>query len=288
MTPPRPARYSRAVRIREVLSALLICASVTSCARGGADPRPAGTLEPSIIESSALPTNSPDNKACKLLTAEERAALPGFSMNERIPVQPQPGTEECLWVHSRRAMARAAIRLVAFNARAWAPMAANQVNRAIRDPNVSPALAKKLEKALSELASQGRGLPPERICEIYLLSQEARGIKRTSDLVSFARIGSMPAAYAISCENGVLVMAGYGEYGMQMSIALQHGVVRLVEDASERAPELFETDGETGTGDEAGTDGETGTGDEEPGVADEEGPTEEPSPDESDTDGEAA
>lgn len=235
---------------------------MAACVRGGDEPRPTKTLEPSIVESSALPTNAPDNKACKLLSADERAALPGFSMDERVPVQPQEGTEECLWVHSRRSMARAVIRLVAFNARAWAPIAAGEVNRAMRDPSVSPDLAKQLDKALRDLATKGRGLSPERICQIYLLSQEARGIKRASDLVSFAQIGSMPAAYAVSCENGVLVLAGYGEYGMGPSIALQHGVVRLVEAAAERAPEYFgdkATAGDEDTTDEAGTDGDTGT-----------------------------
>lgn len=256
---------------------MLICVSLAACARDGDEPRPTGTLEPSIIESSSLPTNIPDNNACDLLTAENRAALPGYSMDERVPVEAQPGTEECVWVHSVRRPVRAAIRLIALHARLWASQAASQVYAASRDPRVSRSDAEKLKKARNELIRNAHRLPPERICEIYLLSFEARGFIRDSDLTFFGGMGSMPAAYAISCENGVLTIVGYGEYGLRPSVAVQHAVLRLVNAAADRVPEFFATESDIEDG--------TASYDDDENL---ETPSDEPSSAASDTRGDAA
>jgi hypothetical protein len=150
-------------------------------------------------------------------------------------------------------------------------------------------MRKKLKKALVELVDNGQQLESERICEIYLLSAEARGVRRVSDMVFSLNIGSLPAVYAVSCENGILILAGYGEYGLGPSIALQHAVVRLVDAAKERAPEVFGTS----EGTEENQEGETTTADGE-AASDSGSATEEPSPsastsaaDESDVDTDA-
>jgi hypothetical protein len=99
-------------------------------------------------------------------------------------------------------------------------------------------LERQLKKAFTELVVAQR-MPPERICEIYTLAIQAGGVQKVSEVAYDARIGSMPAGFAVSCERGVLVMVGYGEYGMGLSIALQRGVIRLLDAANDRAPEVF-------------------------------------------------
>jgi hypothetical protein len=263
------------VRMREALVVVLLCASLASCGRGG-EPRPTHTLEPRLTESSAIPTVSPDNKACKLLSAEDRSTLPGYSMNVRVPVSVQAGTEECVWVHYRGQPARAAIRVVAFNARQWAPQAVDVIRAVLQDPSTTKSEVKKLKRALAELLRSPDSLPAERICKIYLLAQEARGLRKMSDLVYGSTIGSMPAVYAISCDNGILIMAGYGEYGIQSSLALQHAVVRLAEAANERAPDVF---GNNGGSDEGKQGGEGANGSDAGTSSDTASPTAQPSSD---------
>lgn len=238
--------------IRVVVAAVLAVGFLTACERYEDDPKTTRTLEPALTESSPEPTTAPDNRACKLLSANEREAVPGFTMNDVVPVVQQAGTNECVWVHSRRENVRSAIRLVALSAREWAPSALANVNRAIASPTTLQSNRVKLRAARAELIKGALTLPPERICEIYLLSFEGERKFRISDLTYYGTIGALTAAYAVSCRDGIMIIAGYGELGLRPSLAVQHAVAKLAGLAARRAPRYFDTgsDGSPGPTDE--------------------------------------
>ncbi len=199
-------------------------------------------------------------------------------MDAEIPANPIAGTEECIWTHSANQPARSAIRVIVSNGQAWIKAARPQIVLAIAHPSTSKALDRKLQNALIELAStNANDLTDERICEIYLLFVESRGMHRSEDMLFAGSIGAMPAVYAASCDQGIVIMAGFGEYGLRGSIAVNHAVFRLVEAANERAPEVLDYEATDGQ------EQEDGTADEEDAAADEDAsPSPEPSPSETD------
>jgi hypothetical protein len=251
--------------MRASWAGLLACALMAACSPTAQNARPDGTLEPTLTESSAMPTSRPKpSRACKLLTSEERSDLVRMSMDALVPVRPVSGTEECIWTHSLSEPARSAIRVIAVDGRAWAQVARPQLIKAINHPSTDSAQDRKLRKALVELSTEGEDVTDERICEIYLLFTESRGMQRTDDLLLTGTIGSMPAVYAASCDQGTVVLAGFGEYGIRGSIAINHAVFRLVDAASGRVGEVLndaatDEDGTDPT-DEDGTDTADGQG----------------------------
>jgi hypothetical protein len=270
-------------------AALLACAVLTSCAPEAQLPRPAGTREPAIIESSSGPTAHPESsKACNLLTSEEREDLVRMSMDAEVAVRPVAGTEECIWTHSLTEPARSAIRVLAVNGQAWARVAREPIIRAINHPSSDRALDLKLQKALVDVSTNPEDLTDERVCEIYLLFTETRGLQRSDDLLFTGTIGSIPAVYAASCGTGYIVLAGFGEYGIRGSIAINHAVFRLVDAASERVDEVFDDSG-NGEAGQVGQADEADEADETDSAADEDAsPSPEPptAADESDSEDE--
>ena len=251
------ARYSHPVRIRVGLVGLLACATLVGCTRSDPDPRPNRTIEPSITESSPMPTANPDNVACDLLTADERSTVAGYSMNAEMPVKPQPGTDQCIWVQSVRQPARAAIRVVVFSTQVWLRQLVPQLQAVIASPDTNKKLVAKLEDAMEDVLADPDGLSDDQVCATYVLLVESRGSMMGFERVYYANIGAMPAAFSVMCSEGVIVEAGYGEYGVQPSFALSRAVVRLTEAAAERAAELPELADADGAGDtpEDATDG---------------------------------
>lgn len=233
------AGYSHSVRMRVGLAGFLVCATLASCTRWAPEPRPTGTLEPTITQSSVVPTADKNNVACTLLTKKDRFDLVGYSMDAEVPVRPDPGTEECVWVRSLNRSARAAIRVVAFSTPVWSRQIVPQVQAAIVKPSSGKALRRKLQKALAELIADRGELSGDRACEIYVLLAKSRGADLGVDQVGYSQIGALPAAFAITCEGGIMTMAGYGEYGIRPSLALNHGVTKLAEAASARAADAL-------------------------------------------------
>lgn len=203
-----------------------------------------------------MPTANPDNPACTLLTKKDRSDLVGYSMDDEVAVRPERGSAECMWVHSVREPARAVIRVIALSGKVWALHLRPLLRAAMLRPTAGKALKKKLEKVWKDLDESGGRLPADEVCPTYLMLAEARGAVRNGDTVYYATIGSMPAAYAMSCNDGNMIVAAYGEHGIGPSIALQNGVLRLVAVAQERADDVFEqveaeipgTDDADGTG----------------------------------------
>ena len=249
---------------------MLACALLTACAPEAQLPRPDGTREPSLTESSAEPKRFEPSDACKLLTSEDREELGGVTLDAEVPVRPIAGTQECIWTHSATEPARSAIRVVASIGQTWVRAAQPQIVRAIAHPSTDKASAKKLKEALVELESETK-LDDERVCEIYLLLVESRGMTKAEDMRYAGSIGSMPAFFAASCNDGFLIMAGYGEYGLRGSMALNNAVGRLAEAANDRAPEVL---GDGSADGQEQEDGSTDDADASPGA--------EPSPSETD------
>lgn len=277
------------MRIQVGALALLTCALLASCAPTDKEPRPSGTLQPRMTESSPMPTADKNNVACTLLTASERAASTGYAMNAELPVRPEPGTEECVWVRSLRQPPRAAIRVVALSTPVWSRQIGPQIRAAITSPNTSTRLAAKLEAALTDMLANPDGLPTERVCETYILLAESRGAKLGVDQVAYMRIGAMPAAFSVSCEDGIMTIAGYGEYGVRPSLALNRVVTRLVEAASGRAAEALENaaiddDGGDNPSPEGGDSDEEAPTDDAEGTEDAEDAEAQPNPEEEDED----
>lgn len=262
---------------------MLLCAALASCTRSAPEPHPDQTLEPSITESSPMPTARPGNPACRLLTKKERSDLVGYSMDAEVPVRPELGSEECVWVHSLQESNSAAIRVVALSGDVWSRTLRPQLSYHLHRPTTSKALAKKLEKAWTDLGKTGGRLADDQVCPTYLMLIEARGGIKSDETVFYSSIGSRTAAYAMSCKDGNMIVAGYGEHGIGPSIALQNGVRRLLAAAEERSDDVFaaiaaET-GKSGSGD----DDTNGTGEPTPGDTDEDAsPSPEPSPSETD------
>jgi hypothetical protein len=233
------ARYSHSVRTRVGLAGFLVCATLASCTRAAPEPHPDRTLEPSITESSPMPTAIPDNPACTLLTKKDRSDLVGYSMNAEVPVSPVKGSVECMWVHSLHESARSAIRVGAIRGEVWAQSLRPQLRFAMFRPSTGKALLKKLKTVWKELGDNGGQLPADEVCPTYVLLAESRGAVPNGDTLFYSTIGSMTAAYAISCEDGNMIFAAYGEHGIGPSIALQNGVLRLLDAAKERSAGIF-------------------------------------------------
>jgi len=274
--------------MRVGFAVFLVCATLASCTRAAPEPHPDGTLEPSITESSPMPTANPDNPACTLLTKKDRAELVGYSMDAEVPVRPAAGSAECIWVHSLHESSRAAIHVVALSGDVWSKSLRPQVRVAMLQPNNGKALSKRLKKTWKELGEAGR-LPADQICPTYLMLAESRGAVKNGDSLFYTYIGSMPAAFAISCEDGNLLAAGYGEYGVGPSIALQNGVLRLLDAARDRSADVFKAvEAEAGTSDEsdeAGSASPTPGSDEDTTTDEDTSPSPEPSPSETDENG---
>lgn len=228
------------VRIQAGLVAVAMCAAMGSCARTPAEPGTRRSLEPSITQSSPMPTADTNNVACNLLTADERSAVAGYSLNAEMPVRPAPGTDECIWVQSLRRPARAAIRVVANSTPVWLRQLAPQLRAAIASPHTDKKLAAKLEDALTDVLADPQGLSDDEACATYVLLAESRGALLGVDQVFYSTIGALPAAFAVTCADGIMVVAGYGEYGVRPSLALNRAVTRLAGAASERAAETLE------------------------------------------------
>jgi hypothetical protein len=229
------------VRLRRRISlvaATLCVIGLTACARTDNSPR-------STHKQDSEFTSSSDNRkpakrvVCSLLTAEERQALAGKTMDVVIPVNAAAGTQECQWVHSLQEATNAVIRLVAFNAHAWAKVARTQVLETMRNPRLSAATVVRLQAASRKLAEGPQKLTTAQICDIYWVLAKANGFQRGQQVVFGSMIGRMRAAYATGCGDGILTLIGYGEYGLHTSLPLYMAIVDLRQTAQERASEKF-------------------------------------------------
>jgi hypothetical protein len=210
-------------------------------------------------------------------------------MNAEIPVPPaRDGTLECVWVHSKTKPARAAIRVLALRGDVWARSLRPQVRGAMVARTTSRANFKKLDILWKKLGRSGGRLAPDEVCPSFLMLAEARGAVPDGDTAFYSFIGGMPAAYGLSCEDGNMILAGYGEYGAGPSLALRRSVIRLVAAAKQRSEGIFDEidDDTTNSGeDRANGSAEPPADDEaagEPGTDDDASPSPEPSPSEPD------
>lgn len=234
-----------------------------------------------------MPTARAGNPACRLLTKKDRSDLVGYSMDDEVPVLPAKGTTECMWVHSLQESARAAIRVIALSGDVWSRSLRPQIRYAMLRPNTGKSLHKKLDKVWKELGETGH-LQPDEVCPTYLMLAESRGAVRNGNTLYYSTIGSMTAAYAMSCEDGNMIAAAYGEYGIGPSIALQHGVLRLLDAAKERSSGIFkEVEDEASDGSDANGSAspspEPSTDDESASPSPEPSPTQTDGSDSSDT-----
>jgi hypothetical protein len=226
------------LRFRRRLSlfaAALCVVALTSCARTDDSP-PTKAVQPEFTTSSddAKPIK---RVACSLLTAEERKALAGKSMNVVVPVSEAVGTHECQWVHSLHEESTSIIRVVAFNTREWASRAAPQIAEAMRNPKLSALMVSKLQDAARKLAEGPDHLTTEETCDIYWTLARSSGFRRGSQVVFSSMIGRLRTAYNTGCGDGVLTLIGYGELGLHTSLALYTALIDLRQTVHERAAE---------------------------------------------------
>jgi hypothetical protein len=230
------------VNVRRLLIAAMVCAlSLTACGRTHDDP-PAHSREPALTSSS---TGTPKVKriVCSLLTAEERQALAGKSMNIVVPVTASAGTQECQWVHSLNESSNSTIRLVAFSTQDWAKVADRQLRQAMTNNRLSARKLMRLQAGLRKLARGPSKLSDNEICDLYWLLAQASGFHKGSEVVFSSTIGRMRAGYSTGCGDGVLTLLGYGEYGLKTSIPLYQALIDERQKVHERAAkELAEPD----------------------------------------------
>lgn len=186
-----------------------------------------------------MPTVNPNNPACTVLTNKDRSDMVGYSLNAEVPVNPDPGTEECMWVHSLREPAQSVVSVTVVSTATWALKVSPQLRVAIGKPTTGKALRAKLKAVLKKLIIRRDKLPTKEVCEAYVLLAESHGATRSDQQVFYGRIGAMPAAFGMACEEGIMTIAGYGEYGVGQSLALNRSVTKLAATASERAPEAL-------------------------------------------------
>ena len=229
-----------------------------------------------------MPTVNPNNPACTLLTKKDRYEMVGYSLNAEVPVNPDPGTEECMWVHSLREPAQSVVSVTVVSTATWALKVSPQLRVAIGKPTTGKALRAKLKAVLKKLIIRGDKLPTKEVCEAYVLLAESHGATRADQQVFYGRIGAMPAAFGMSCEEGIMTIAGYGEYGVGQSLALNRSVTKLAATASNRAPKAL-AQREPGAGETESPSPEASGSDEDASPSPEPSPTET----ESDSDGES-
>lgn len=222
-----------------VLLVVLCLVALTGCSRFEDSPRDRRTPLPALTTSSSSGVSKIKRPACGLLTADERTALAGQTMDVIVPVSPVAGTQECQWVHSMGGGEDAVIRMLAFSTHEWAKVALGQIQQAIRNPKFSTDTIKQLQAAAKKLARGSSKLSDEQICDIYWVYVGAWGVKRNGEAVFSATIGRVPAAFASGCADGVFTMLGYGELGLHPSLPLFQAVVAERKKAHERAVDLL-------------------------------------------------
>ena len=234
--------------------AVLCVVALTSCGFRD-DPAPRRTMEPGLTTSDEG-RKPPARAVCDLITADERTALAGETMNAVVPVSsPVAGTQECRWVHSLNSASTSVIRLVAFGTKDWLKVAGPQLDQAMRNPRISLRTFKRLQAAQKRVSEGGSKLTTQQICDLYWVLARANGFKKGSQVVFSSMIGRARAAYNVGCGDGVLTMLGYGEYGLTTSISLYQAIIELRKTVHERAAKEFgdlkDTDGE---GDDSASD----------------------------------
>jgi len=234
--------------------AVLCVVALTSCGFRD-DPTPRHTMEPGLTTSDE--GQKPAKRAvCDLITADERTALAGETMNAVVPVSsPVTASQECRWVHSLNSASTSVIRLVAFGTKDWLKVAGPQLDQAMRNPKISLRTFKRLQAAQKRISEGSSNLTTQQICDLYWVLARANGFKKGSQVVFSSMIGRARAAYNIGCSDGVLTMLGYGEYGLTTSISLYQAIIELRQKVHERAAKEFgdlkDTDGE---GDDSASD----------------------------------
>ena len=229
--------------------AVLCLTALTSCARFDDNPPRRQSPLPSLTDSSERQVKKTKNLACDLLTAEERQGIAGQSMDAIVPSTATAGTQKCQWAHSLTG-SRSSIQLVAFRTEDWAKVAHGQVVSAMRSKHADAESIKKLGAAAKKLARGPEKLSSEEVCDIYWTMVGTFGWPRDSDTLFTWMIGQMPATFSAGCSDGVYILLGYGEFGMQASTPLYRILTDLRKSAHDRAVKLFAEDDDA----EAGTD----------------------------------
>jgi hypothetical protein len=244
--------HSRPRQLRLRLALIALSGVVlTGCGRWTDEPPTGGATASSVLTNSSDGAAKVDRWACKLLTAEDRQALAGKSMNIVVPVAASAGTKECQWVHALNESSNSTIRLVAFSTQEWAKTAPGQLRSAMRNPRLTAYRVKRLQAATKLLARGPSKLSTRQVCDIYWELARANGFKRGSQVVFSSMIGRMRAAYAAGCGKGVLTLLGYGEYGLVTSIPLYEAVIETRKKAHIKAVELLLAEHTDGDEDEA-------------------------------------
>lgn len=218
--------------------AVLCAVALTSCGFRD-DPTPRHTMQPGLTTSDD--GRKPAARAvCDLITADERTALAGETMNAVVPMtSPVAGAQECRWVHSLNSASTSVIRLVAFGTKDWLKVAGPQLDQAMRNRRISLRTFKRLQAAQKKVSEGSSKLTTQQICDLYWVLARANGFKKGSQVVFSSMIGRARAAYNVGCGDGVLTMLGYGEYGLTTSISLYQAIIELRQKVHERAAKEF-------------------------------------------------
>lgn len=217
--------------------AATIVAALTSCSRPADVPRPTHTLQPSVEPTSTARPTSTRLTACSLMTAEERRALAGTTMDEVMPSNPISAEHQCQWVHSFKETVSMSIAVDALDARDWAKRASATLGDAIRNPKIEKKNVEEIRKGVLDIRS-GK-LTRERACEIYWLMASLRGYEEGDEIVYPAGNAQMGSVVSTSCVDGVFTSVSYAERNLFPTPTLGDLVVKAREAVEKRAVERF-------------------------------------------------
>jgi hypothetical protein len=223
----------------KVLSAVVMAIALVSCSRTAEPQRPIRTFEPSVSPTAPAKRTPASEKACSLLTSDERRGLAGTTMDQVVPGNPAQAAYSCEWVHSLLEPATMKVSLDAMEADRWASRNGVQIESATQNSQGDKEKLAQLRTALRDIRRGPNGMTPERGCDIFGLIYSVRGFKPGDTVVFPYGDGRLNGVFAASCTAGVVVAVGYSEYGLVATAALAEAVMKLRAAAEERAIERF-------------------------------------------------
>ena len=223
-----------------VLAGTVLVAGLVACTRTADVPRNPSTFEPSVTPDAPSRKAAPSKRrvVCTLLSADERRALVGTTMNEVAPVPPTEAEHRCTWIHSFRETAQFRITVEAMDARRWAKRSGPQLENLMRANSGDRKYLTKLRTAMRDL-QKADSLSADRACQIYELSLAKSGFKEGDEVVYAYPEGDIGHVESTSCEEGVFTSVKYSELRLIPPQALLPAVAKARQSAEERAIAAF-------------------------------------------------
>jgi hypothetical protein len=217
-------------RLLPVAAAALILLSACS---GGSDDSKSDAKASATPSASASPTAAPvdpDQIACKLITAADRAKLAGAAVDEIVAASGTAESSQCRWQS-----ADALIQVTTLPAKEWAKSLPQIVTRLEASSDISSAADKKDLAAAKKLLAGAATFTDAQACDAFATLAELGGQKGGRTTITAIPITETESGLsAQTCSGGDLTSILYSIPGLKETAAIDKSVTSILESAQKR------------------------------------------------------